>query len=90
MKQILAGVLHVFISDSPHADQAMPLIIDVHLHAHTLSMYGEPVPTVCTNDQSIIYPGRDPRTPWDFTQLTTCPRRMAAPSTDELHPQVHL
>jgi hypothetical protein len=42
--------------------QRLP-IIDMHLHAHTLSMYGTPPPAVCTNDQGIVFPGWDPRQP---------------------------
>ena len=45
----------------PQAAQVHPPIIDMHLHAHTLSMYGTPAPTICTNDQEISYPAVDPR-----------------------------
>ena len=36
-------------------------IIDMHLHAHTLKMYGTPPPAICTNDQEIIFPAWDQR-----------------------------
>ena len=61
-------------------------IIDVHLHAHTLSMYGTPPPTICTNDQDIFYPSMDPREPGPlaYERLKSCGgARLSAPSTDE-------
>ena len=41
---------------SPQSVQGREPIIDMHLHAHTLSMYGTPPPAVCTNDQELFYP----------------------------------
>jgi hypothetical protein len=35
-------------------------VIDMHLHAHSLSQYGGGMPN-CGNDQEILYPGADPR-----------------------------
>jgi predicted TIM-barrel fold metal-dependent hydrolase len=60
-------------------------IIDMHLHAHTLSMYGTPPPTICTNDQEIFYPPVDPREPGPmvYERVKSCPARLSAPSTDE-------
>ena len=60
-----------------------PPIIDMHLHAHTLSMYGTPLPAVCTNDQDILFPGIDPREPVTPQRVKSCPRPLAAPGTDE-------
>ncbi len=60
-----------------------PPIIDMHLHAHTLSMYGTPLPAVCTNDQDILFPGVDPREPVTPQRVKSCPRPLAAPGTDE-------
>jgi len=57
-------------------------IIDVHLHAHTLSEFGTPPLTVCTN-QDVIYPGLDPREPLTITRAMACASRLAAPETDE-------
>jgi hypothetical protein len=58
-------------------------IIDMHLHAHTLAMYGTPPPAVCTNDQDIVFPGLDPRTPITFARVKGCRAPLAAPGTDE-------
>jgi uncharacterized protein len=65
---------------------ARPPIIDMHLHAHTLNMYGTPPPSVCTNDQEIIFPGWDPRQPLRLegdNQAMSCPVRLKAPATDD-------
>lgn len=40
----------------PESTQGRLPIIDMHLHAHTLSMYGTPPPAVCTNDQKSCSP----------------------------------
>ena len=60
-----------------------PLIIDMHLHAHTLSMYAKPLPSPCTNDQEILFPGWDPREPLTFERAKSCPARLEAPATDD-------
>ena len=58
---------------SQSSQQRQP-IIDLHLHAHTLSMYGTPLPAVCTNDQEIVFPAWDPRQPLNRTRgLKACP-----------------
>jgi predicted TIM-barrel fold metal-dependent hydrolase len=69
----------------PQAAQVHPPIIDMHLHAHTLSMYGTPPPTICTNDQEVSYPAVDPREtrPLRYEQLKSCSARQSAPRTDE-------
>ena len=59
-----------------------PPIIDMHLHAHTLSMYGTPTPAVCTNDQDILFPGLDPHEPVTPQRVKSCPRPLAAPGSD--------
>jgi predicted TIM-barrel fold metal-dependent hydrolase len=60
-----------------------PPIIDMHLHAHTLSMYGTPSPAVCTNDQDIVFPGLDPREPLTPERVKSCAHPLRAPGTDE-------
>lgn len=60
-----------------------PPIIDMHLHAHTLSMYGTPPPAVCTNDQDILFPGLNPREPVSPQGVKSCSRPLAAPGSDE-------
>ena len=80
---IRASVVLVFVSGALHAEQLTPVIIDMHLHAHTLAMYGNPPPTVCTNDQAIVYPGWDPREKLNFDALKRCSKRLSAASSDE-------
>ena len=60
-----------------------PPIIDMHLHAHSLSQYGGGMPN-CANDQEIVYPGADPREPFSLGRLKTCASPMPAAATDEL------
>jgi uncharacterized protein len=69
----------------PQTTQVREPIIDMHLHAHTLSMYGTPPPTICTNDQEISFPAVNPREsrPLKYEQLKSCRTRQSAPSTDE-------
>lgn len=69
--------------DHPRRAQDRPPVLDVHLHAHTLDMYGSPPPEVCTNDQDIIFPGIDPREPIGRQPVKICPTPLRAPATDE-------
>jgi uncharacterized protein len=65
-------------------------ILDMHLHAHTLGMYGAPPPAVCTNDQDIVLPGRDPREPLTQERVKLCRAPLRAPRTDEELRQITL
>ena len=65
--------LYYMVSAFLRAQEVSP-IIDMHLHAHTLSMYGTPPPAVCTNDQEISFPGLDPREPMIFARVHSCAR----------------
>jgi len=67
----------------PQSVQGRQPIIDMHLHAHTLRMYGTPPPAVCTNDQEIVFPGLDPREPMTFARVKSCRAPLSAPKTDE-------
>src|SRR5919112_2503910 len=60
-----------------------PPIIDMHLHAHTLSMYGTPLPAVCTNDRDIVFPGLDPRETLTPERVKWCPHPLRALGTDQ-------
>jgi hypothetical protein len=53
--RVLASVVLILASGPLRAQEVSP-IIDMHLHAHTLSMYGTPPPAVCTNDQESSFP----------------------------------
>jgi uncharacterized protein len=80
--RVLPRVALVLVS-FPLRAQQVPPIIDMHLHAHTLSMYGTPPPAVCTNDQEILFPGLDPRQPVTFERVHSCSAPVRAPKTDE-------
>ncbi len=59
---VIAGVTGLILTaNAQNTKNQVSSIID--MHAHTLSMYGTPPPSVCTNDQEIIFPGWDPRQP---------------------------
>jgi predicted TIM-barrel fold metal-dependent hydrolase len=55
----------------------------MHLHAHTLRMYGSPPPKVCTNDQEILFPGTDPAEGISPEKVKSCRSPLQAPGTDE-------
>jgi uncharacterized protein len=57
-------------------------MLDMHLHAHTLAMYGDPPPSVCTKDQEIVLPGVDPRDSMTYERVKSCPAPLRAPTTD--------
>ena len=48
--------------------RAQAPIIDMHLHAHSLSMYGGGA-SVCAGDQAISFPGVDPAQPMSLERL---------------------
>ncbi len=79
----LSGVVLLLVSGPLHAQTIPPPIIDMHLHAHTLSMYGTPPPAVCTNDQEIVFPGLDPKEPFTAERVKLCRSPLRAPRTDE-------
>jgi len=94
---VVGGVAGLILAANAQETKSQRLpIIDMHLHAHTLSMYGTPPPAVCTNDQEIVFPGWDPRQPLTLegtgNQAMSCPLRLKAPATgDELLLQtIHL
>ena len=60
-----------------------PPIIDMHLHAHSLTQYGGGMPN-CANDQEILFPGIDPREPITLGHVKTCASPMAPAATDEV------
>jgi hypothetical protein len=80
--RLLATVV-LLVSGSLHAQEMPPPIIDMHLHAHTLRMYGTSPPRVCTNDQKIIFPGADPAEGFDQENVKWCRSPLRAPGTDE-------
>lgn len=57
-------------------------IIDMHLHAHGLDEYGGGG-AVCTNDQTIVFPGVDPRSGITIEKALDCPRPLPAAVSDD-------
>ena len=80
---MLASMVLLLVPVWLHAQDTPPPIIDMHLHAHTLRMYGSPAPRVCTNDQEIIFPALDPAEAFDQNKVKVCPSPLRAPETDE-------
>jgi predicted TIM-barrel fold metal-dependent hydrolase len=75
------AALYLILALSAAGETPLP-IIDMHLHAHSLADYGGGMP-VCTNDQTIVYPGADPRKPMTIDRLMTCKSPLPAAATDE-------
>ena len=77
------GSVVLFLLSGPLRAQEVSPIIDMHLHAHTLSMYGTPPPAVCTNDRELFFPGVDQREPVTFARAHSCRAPLVAPKTDQ-------
>jgi predicted TIM-barrel fold metal-dependent hydrolase len=75
------AVLCVIVALPVAGETPLP-IIDMHLHAHSLADYGGGMP-VCTNDQTIEFPGVDPRQPMTIDRLMSCKSPLPAAATDE-------
>jgi hypothetical protein len=59
-----------------------PPMIDVHLHAYSLSDFGGGFPN-CADPREIVFPGVDPRDPMTFDRVKACASRLPAAATDE-------
>jgi hypothetical protein len=84
--RMLIGIIAVLVLGARVTSKGQansPPIIDMHLHAHSLSQYGGGMPN-CSNDQEIVYPGADPREPFSLGRLKTCASPMPAAASDEL------
>lgn len=57
-------------------------IIDVHIHAHSLSRFPATDP-ICTGDQELIFPAIDPIKSFDILDLQRCPSPIPAATTEE-------
>lgn len=81
MKLVCLVSLFVLLGAPSYAQNRLP-IIDMHLHAHPLSDYGGGGAN-CTNDQKIVFPGWDPRTPITLDNLIKCESPIQSSATDE-------
>jgi uncharacterized protein len=82
MMKLLACVSAVLLAPLQAPAQKRPPIIDMHLHAFSLSDFGVLVPN-CADPRQIEYPGVDPREPITFDRVTACPSRLPAAASDE-------
>lgn len=76
---LLAGLL--IAASSVAAAEPLP-IIDMHLHAHALADYGGGA-DVCTNDQTIEFPGVDPRDGITIERAMTCAKPLKPAANDD-------
>ncbi len=65
------------------ASNAADPIIDMHMHAWSLSEFGTDPPEVCAGADGIDYQGIDPAKPFDFKAQASCKQMLKAPSTDD-------
>ena len=82
MMKLLVCVPALFLAPLQAPAQERPPIIDMHLHASSLSDFGGGVPN-CSDPRQIEYPGVDPREPITFDRVTACPSRLPAAASDE-------
>ena len=59
-----------------------PPIIDMHMHAWSLTEFGTEPPEVCAGSDGIDMVGTDAARPFDFKAQATCPHMLKAPATD--------
>lgn len=82
----VAGVLVLGLPARPARTEppgpARGPIIDMHLHAHSLKMYGDRPPAVCTSDQEITFLAVDAREPVTADRVKTCRVPLPAPADD--------
>lgn len=80
MRSLLIGLLAML----PGAGfaQSLPPVIDMHMHAWSLSEFGTEPPEACVGADSIEMQGIDPGQPFDFKAQAICKRMLKAPSSD--------
>ncbi len=59
-------------------------IIDMHIHAESLSEFGGSELEICTGDQRLVFPAIDPKMPFKPQNMATCVKRIKASATDEM------
>jgi uncharacterized protein len=82
MKTML-GLAALAVASSATAQGVGKPIIDMHMHAFTLSEFGPEPPKACAGADGATINGYDPATPFTFEALGTCKTMLAAPATDE-------
>lgn len=79
----LLALLGLALAAQAHAQTAGQPVIDMHMHAMTLSEFGGEPPKVCTGAEEMEMHGVDPGKPFDFRAQITCKLMLTAPATDE-------
>lgn len=83
MKLAIATSILAAASASPATAQgAGKPIIDMHMHAWSLSEFGGAPPPLCVGARGAVMHGHDPAKPLDFPALMTCKVMVDAPRTD--------
>ena len=71
-------IVLVGLAGAAQAQGARGPVIDMHLHASRLNL--EKGVPACPGDQNPVYPGLDPKAPFDADALTLCPRPYISPT----------
>jgi len=81
MRMHLLAALSLSLASPALAQKGEP-IIDMHMHAWSLSEFGTEPPEVCAGADGIDMQGIDPARPFDFKAQATCPHMLKAPASD--------
>lgn len=73
--------LWALMASSSFASTARP-VIDMHMHAWSLSEFGTEPPEACAGADGIEMQGIDPAKPFDFKAQATCTTMLKAPTSD--------
>ena len=65
------------------APRERPPIIDMHLHAYSLTQFGGGQVTICPGDQGKSFLAHDPRQEPTLSKLESCPQPLTTPASDE-------
>lgn len=82
MKLAVTGLLALASATASWGQGVGRPVIDMHMHAWSLSEFGGEVPEVCAGPDGIEMHGIDPREPFDFRKQITCRRMLKAPPDD--------
>lgn len=82
MMRYLIAALLVAIASPASAKRSEP-IIDMHMHAWSLTEFGTEPPEACAGADGIDMHGVDPSKPFDFKAQATCTHILRAPATDK-------
>lgn len=78
----MIGVLAATCAHSGHAQVAGKPVIDMHMHAWSLSEFGGQSVPGCLGAKGVDMHGIDPAKPFDFTAQVTCKEMTQSPRTD--------